>query len=111
MYLIREIFLTCKTNNLCLAFNHVKESVSSKKKKKKKKVNCANCGDFQLSKTCVSKNVLKLSKSSNTYICNWDILSEILPSVITIDQNEDFILCMFSNKFVINHVNNEIHSM
>ena len=40
----------------------------------KKLVTCTNCGGVQLSKTCVSKNVLKLSKSSNTYICNWDIL-------------------------------------
>ena len=77
----------------------------------KKLVTCTNCGGVQLSKTCVSKNVLKLSKSSNTYICNWDILSEILLSDITIGQNEDFILYMLSNKFVINHVNNEIHSI
>ena len=77
----------------------------------KKLVTCTNCGGVQLSKTCVSKNVLKLSKSSNTYICNWDILSEILPSDITIGQNEDFILYMLSNKFVIKHVNNEIHSI
>ena len=108
------IFDNIDNNSLLEHISWFKCSVSfvkTEKKKKKKKVNCANCGDFQLSKTCVSKNVLKLSKSSNTYICNWDILSEILPSVITIDQNEDFILCMFSNKFVINHVNNEIHSM
>ena len=30
------------------------------------------------------RNVLKLSKSSNNYIFNWDILSEILPSDITL---------------------------
>ena len=29
MYLIRETFLRYKTNILCLAFNHAKESVSS----------------------------------------------------------------------------------
>ena len=31
MYLIRETSLRYKTNILCLAFNHAKESVSSKK--------------------------------------------------------------------------------
>ena len=31
MYFIRETFLRYKTNILCLAFNHAKESVSSKK--------------------------------------------------------------------------------
>ena len=77
----------------------------------KKVLNCTSCGGVQLSKTCVSKNVLKLSKSSNTYICNWDILSDILPSDITSRQNEDFILYILSNKFIVNHVNNEIHSI
>ena len=48
---------------------------------------------------------------SNTYIYNWDILSEILPSYRTIGQNENLILYMLSNKFVVNHVNNEIHSV
>ena len=42
---------------------------------------------------------------------NWDILSEILPSDIKIGQNEDFILYVLSNKFVVNHVNKEIHSI
>ena len=42
---------------------------------------------------------------------NWDILSEILSSDITIGQNEDFILYVLSNKFVVNHVNKEIHSI
>ena len=74
-------------------------------------VNCTSCGGVQLSKTRVSKNVLKLSKSSNTYICNWDILSDILPSDITSRQNEDFILYILSNKFIVSHVNNEIHSI
>ena len=40
---------------------------------------------------------------------NWDILSEILSSDITIGQNEDFILYVLSNKFIVNHVNKEIH--
>ena len=77
----------------------------------KKFVTFTNCGGVQLSKTYVSKNVLNLSKSWNTYICNRDILSEIVPSNITVGQNEDFILYMLSNKFFINYVNNEIHSI
>ena len=77
----------------------------------KKLVNCTSCGGFQLSKTYVSENVLKLSKSPNTFICNCDILSEIWLLDITIGQNDDFILCMLSKKFVVNHVNNEIHSI
>ena len=57
----------------------------------KKLVNYTNCGGAQLSKTCVLKKVLKLSKSSNIYMCNWDILPKILPSYIAVGQNEDFI--------------------
>ena len=58
----------------------------------------------------VLKNVLNLSKLLNTCMCNWDILSGILPSEITVNQYEGLTLYMLSSKFVINHVNNEIHS-
>ena len=108
----REIVIFDNIDNISL-LEHIScfKCSASFVKTDKKLVTCTNCGGVQLSKTCVSKNVLKLSKSSNTYICNWNILSEILPSDITIGQNEDFILYMLSNKFVINHVNNEIHSI
>lgn len=53
------------------------KSCASFIKTDKNAVNCTNCGGVQLSKRCVSKNILKLSKLSNTCMCNWDVLSDI----------------------------------
>ena len=64
------IFDNIDNNSLLEHIRCFKCSISFDKTDKKKIVNCTNCGEVQLSKTCVLKNVLKLSKSSNNYICN-----------------------------------------
>ena len=64
------IFDNIDNNSLLEHIRCFKCSISFDKTDKKKIVHCTNCGEVQLSKTCVLKNVLKLSKSSNNYICN-----------------------------------------
>ena len=55
--------------------------------------------------------MLKLTKARKRYACDSTVLSRHLPSDLIIGQNEDFLLCILSNNFIIKDNNEEIVSI
>ena len=74
-------------------------------------IKCSTRHSIQLASSCLTKLVLKLTKAGKTYTCDSTVLSSHLPWDLIIGQNEDFLLYILSNKFIIKHINQEIVSI
>lgn len=68
---------------------------------------CKNCYSRLLKINCTKKLNIQLRKSLATYTCHSDALKCVPLADISIEQNEEFPLCV-TNSFIITHTNNKI---
>ena len=66
---------------------------------------CDACSSVHLTKDCEEKFQVRLSRKRKTFVCDAHIFSSLLPKVVVVRQNKDFIVHILSNTFDVTHKN------